>query len=509
MKKDIDMVLTPRQAAVPEELKAAAARKAGIRERDITGVRFIRKSIDARRKDVKINARIRIVTGDETDEPFEKTLFSSSCRRDCVVVGAGPAGLFAALTLLEEGWRPIVLERGVDVHARKRDTARLCREGILNPESNYAFGEGGAGAFSDGKLYTRSDKRGDVFRVLSLLCQHGADPSILYETHPHIGTEKLPGVIENIRKTIIAHGGEVRFSARVTGLIREGDEITGVTSTAGDFRGPVILATGHSAHDVYHFLLDGGYDIEARDVAVGVRLEHPQHLIDEIQYHSPKGRGDYLPPAAYSFVTQAGGRGVYSFCMCPGGIIVPAATEPGHQVVNGMSPSSRGTRWANSAMVVQLKCSDIDSSGPLSMLEYIRGIERSCHNEGFKAPAQRMKDFLEHRMSADLPDTSYIPGVIPAMMDDVLPPLVCDGLRMGFGAFGRMTRGAFVTNDALMIAPETRTSSPVRIIRRGDFSAIRGLYPSGEGAGYAGGIVSAAMDGIASAKALVRSYDSE
>lgn len=504
MKKDVDMVLTPREAAVEEELKAAAAKRAGVRVRDITGIRFIRKSIDARRKDVKINARVRVVTGGDADEPFEKTVFSDACVKDCIVVGAGPAGLFAALTMLEHGWRPIVLERGKDVHARKRDTARLCREGVLDPESNYAFGEGGAGAFSDGKLYTRSDKRGDVSKVLSLLCQHGADQSILYETHPHIGTEKLPGVIENMRKTIISYGGDVRFETRVTGLIRKNDEVLGVTSTGGDFMGPVILATGHSAHDVYHFLEDGGYDIEAKDVAVGVRLEHPQKLIDSMQYHNPKGRGEYLPPASYSFVTQVNGRGVYSFCMCPGGIIVPAATENGHQVVNGMSPSSRSGRWANSAMVVQLRCADIECTGPLSMLEYIRSIERNCFHEGFCAPAQRMKDFTERRISEDLPASSYIPGLVPVLMDDVLPSLVAEGLRGGFQAFSSMTRGAFLTNDAVMIAPETRTSSPVRIIRNGDYAQIKGLYPCGEGAGYAGGIVSAALDGIACAKALLK-----
>ncbi len=506
MKKDVDLVLTPREAALPEELRAAAARKAGIKVRDITGIRFLRKSIDARRRDIKINARVRILTGGDDDEAFERTVFSDACRRDCIVVGAGPAGLFAALTLLEHGWRPVVLERGKDVHERKRDTAALCRNGVLDPESNYAFGEGGAGAFSDGKLYTRSDKRGNVSKVLSLLCQHGADPAILYETHPHIGTEKLPAVIENMRKTIIAFGGDVRFSARVTGLIRKVDEVIGVTSTAGEFFGPVILATGHSAHDVYHFLHDGGYDIEAKDVAVGVRLEHPQKLIDQIQYHSPTGRGEYLPPASYSFVTQAGGRGVYSFCMCPGGIIVPAATETGHQVVNGMSPSSRGGAWANSAMVVQLKCSDIDEKGPLSMLEYIRGIERRCFNEDFKAPAQRMKDFMEHKLSDDLPRSSYIPGLVSASMDNVLPPLIADSLRCGFDAFSKMTRGAFLTNDAVMIAPETRTSSPVRILRKADFFQVKGLYPCGEGAGYAGGIVSAALDGIACAEALMRYY---
>ncbi|MGN0907126.1 MAG: NAD(P)/FAD-dependent oxidoreductase [Bullifex sp.] len=503
MKKDVDMVLTPREAAVEEELKAAAAKRAGVRVKDITGIRFIRKSIDARRKDVKINARIRVVTGGDADEPFEKTVFSDACTKDCIVVGAGPAGLFAALTLLEHGWRPIVLERGKDVHARKRDTAGLCREGVLDPESNYAFGEGGAGAFSDGKLYTRSDKRGDVSKVLSLLCQHGASGSILYEAHPHIGSEKLPGVIENMRKTIVTYGGEVRFETRVTGLIRKNDRVLGVTSTGGEFMGPVILATGHSANDVYHFLQDGGYDIEAKDVAVGVRLEHPQKLIDTIQYHNPKGRGEYLPPASYSFVTQVNGRGVYSFCMCPGGIIVPAATESGHQVVNGMSPSNRGGEWANSAMVVQLKCTDIDCPGPLSMLEYIRSIEQKCFYEGFCAPAQRMKDFTERRISKDLPGSSYIPGLVSVSMDDVLPSLVAEGLRGGFQAFSSMTRGAFLTNDAVMIAPETRTSSPVRICRKADFSQIRGLYPCGEGAGYAGGIVSAALDGIACAKALM------
>lgn len=507
MHKDIDITLNPKQAVLYDELKHAAALKSNIKEKDIVSVRYLRKSIDARRRDIKINARIRVFIGEEDEKPYDETFFSSACKRDVIIVGSGPAGLFAALTLLEKGYRPIVLERGKNVHERKKDTANLNRTGVLNESSNYCFGEGGAGAFSDGKLYTRSDKRGNISKVLSLFVQHGANPEILYESHPHIGTEKLPRVIENIRNTIIKYGGEVHFEALVTGLIKSNSEVIGVKSSKGDFFGPVIMATGHSSHDVYQFLYNDGYSLQAKDVAIGVRLEHPQALIDQIQYHDPRGRGKYLPAAAYSFVSQVNNRGVYSFCMCPGGFVVPAATQNGYQVVNGMSPSSRNSRWANSGMVVQLKCEDIDNKNPLSMLEYIRSVEKSCFFEGFKAPAQRMKDFVENKISDTLPDSSYIPGLVSCNLNDYLPSIVSSSLREGFLKFSSYTKGMFLTNDALMLAPETRTSSPVRIIRNEEAFQIRGLYPCGEGAGYAGGIVSAALDGIFCANQVMKHYE--
>lgn len=507
MHKDIDITLNPKQAALYDELKHAAALKSNIKEKDIVSVRYLRKSIDARRRDIKINARVRVFIGEEDEKPYDETFFSSACKRDVIIVGSGPAGLFAALTLLEKGFRPIVLERGKNVHERKKDTANLNRTGVLNESSNYCFGEGGAGAFSDGKLYTRSDKRGNISKVLSLFVQHGANPEILYESHPHIGTEKLPRVIENIRNTIINYGGEVHFEALVTGLIKSNSEVIGVKSSKGDFFGPVIMATGHSSHDVYQFLYNDGYSLQAKDVAIGVRLEHPQALIDQIQYHDPRGRGKYLPAAAYSFVSQVNNRGVYSFCMCPGGFVVPAATQNGYQVVNGMSPSSRNSRWANSGMVVQLKCEDIDNKNPLSMLEYIRGVEKGCFFEGFKAPAQRMKDFVENKISDTLPDSSYIPGLVSCNLNDYLPSIVSSSLREGFLKFSSYTKGMFLTNDALMLAPETRTSSPVRILRNDEAFQIRGLYPCGEGAGYAGGIVSAALDGIFCANQVMKHYE--
>lgn len=507
MHKDIDITLNPKQAALYDELKHAAALKSNIKEKDIVSVRYLRKSIDARRRDIKINARVRVFIGEEDEKPYDETFFSCDCKRDVIIVGSGPAGLFAALTLLEKGYRPIVLERGKNVHERKKDTANLNRTGVLNESSNYCFGEGGAGAFSDGKLYTRSDKRGNISKVLSLFVQHGANPEILYESHPHIGTEKLPRVIENIRNTIIKYGGEVHFEALVTGLIKSNSEVIGVKSSKGDFFGPVIMATGHSSHDVYQFLYNDGYSLQAKDVAIGVRLEHPQALIDQIQYHDPRGRGKYLPAAAYSFVSQVNNRGVYSFCMCPGGFVVPAATQNGYQVVNGMSPSSRNSRWANSGMVVQLKCEDIENKNPLSMLEYIRGVEKSCFFEGFKAPAQRMKDFVENKISDTLPDSSYIPGLVSCNLNDYLPSIVSSSLREGFLKFSSYTKGMFLTNDALMLAPETRTSSPVRIIRNEEAFQIRGLYPCGEGAGYAGGIVSAALDGIFCANQVMKHYE--
>ena len=507
MIKDIDLTLTPQEAFEERTIKKKAASKCSLPFTKVTGVKILRKSIDARRVEIKINLRVRLFVGEEVKNTWNPVSFPDvSSSPSCIVVGMGPAGLFAALTLIEKGMRPIVLERGKDVHERKRDCALLCTKGELDTESNYVYGEGGAGAYSDGKLYTRSVKRGDVPKVLSLLVQHGADESILYETHPHIGTDRLPSVIENIRNTILKSGGEVHFNTKVVSLIKKDENVIGVKCGNGEeYLGPVILATGHSAKDVYRFLSISSVPLEAKDTAVGVRLEHPQSLIDQIQYHNPKGRGDYLPPATYSFVNQVNGRGVYSFCMCPGGSIVPTATEYGYLSVNGMSSSSRSGSKANSAMVVQIRREDVPDKGIFSVLDWVEELERNSFRDKFMAPAQRMADFVSNRLSSSLPGTTYAPGLVSSDLYGVLPPIVSSSLKEGFMAFNAMTRGKFLTNEAVMIASETRTSSPIRIIRE-DFNAVPGLYPAGEGSGYAGGIVSAAIDGTEVAKAVAERY---
>ena len=496
------MTLTPEEASDSRSVGRKAAQKCGISPEKASGFKILRKSIDARRIDVKINLRVRVFVGEEVSPIWERTVFPDvSSSPSAVVVGSGPAGLFAALTLIENNVRPIVLERGKDVHSRKKDCALLCTKGILDPDSNYVYGEGGAGAYSDGKLYTRSVKRGDIGKVLSLFVQHGADESILYETHPHIGTDRLPSVIENMRNTILSSGGEVHFSTTVESLIIKNGKAEGVRCRGGEeYMGPVILATGHSAKDVYRLLMKENVPLEAKDTAVGVRVEHPQALIDQIQYHNPKGRGPFLPPASYSFVTQVGNRGVYSFCMCPGGSVVPSASDEGMLSVNGMSSSFRSGKKANAAFVVQIRDDDIKEKGVFAMLDWVEAIERSSFRDGYRAPAQRMADFVSGKASSTLPFSTYAPGLVSARMEDVLPSLVSESLREGFKAFGAMTRGRFLTNEAVMIASETRTSSPVRIIRDQNFVSIPGLYPAGEGAGYAGGIVSAAIDGTEAAK---------
>ncbi len=483
----------------------------------INAVRVLKRSIDARRRPVLVNLTVRIYINElPQDDGYDTIIYGDvSQAPQVVVVGAGPAGLFASLRLIEAGLRPIMIERGKDVHARRRDIAMISREHRVDPESNYGFGEGGAGAFSDGKLYTRSKKRGNVNRILNILCQHGASTSILADAHPHIGTDKLPRVIENIRNQIIRSGGEVHFETRMTGLLMHNDSVVGVTTACGKtFRGPVILATGHSARDVYYYLHDAGVALESKGIAVGVRLEHPQQLIDSIQYHSSQGRGKYLPAAEYSFVTQVNGRGVYSFCMCPGGFVVPAATGPNQLVVNGMSPSNRGSRWANSGMVVEMQPQDfphVDKYGVLAGIKFQEELEQLCYVNGNcrqTAPAQRMADFVAGRNSSSLAVSSYTPGLVASPLHFWMPEHITSRLREGFKYFGKISHG-FLTNEATMIGVETRTSSPVRIPRdneRMSHIALKGLYPCGEGAGYAGGIVSAAIDGERCAEAVAEQW---
>ena len=485
---------------------------------NVNAIRVLKRSIDARRRQVLVNLTVRIYIDElPQDDGYDTIIYGDvSQAPQVVVVGAGPAGLFASLRLIEAGLRPILIERGKDVHARRRDIALITREHRIDPESNYGFGEGGAGAFSDGKLYTRSKKRGNVNRILNILCQHGASTSILADAHPHIGTDKLPRVIENIRNQIIRSGGEVHFETRMTGLLINNDTVVGVTTACGkSFCGPVILATGHSARDVYYYLHDTGVLLESKGIAVGVRLEHPQQLIDSIQYHNPHGRGKYLPAAEYSFVTQVDGRGVYSFCMCPGGFVVPAATGSDQLVVNGMSPSNRGSRWANSGMVVEMRPEDfpdVDKYGVLAGIKFQEELEHLCYINGNcrqTAPAQRMADFVARRNSSTLAVSSYTPGLVASPLHFWMPEHITSRLREGFKYFGKISQG-FLTNEATMIGVETRTSSPVRIPRdneRMSHVVLRGLYPCGEGAGYAGGIVSAAIDGERCAEAIAEQWN--
>ena len=533
----------PEQAANEQSLKQYIGREKGIDIRTIHAIRILKRSIDARQRTIFINLKIRVFINEEpTETEYIPTEYKNvSDKPSVIVVGAGPGGLFAALKLIELGLRPIVVERGKNVRDRKEDLARISREHKVDSESNYSFGEGGAGAYSDGKLYTRSKKRGNVDKILNVFCQHGASTSILVDAHPHIGTDKLPRVIENMRNTILACGGEVHFQTRMDALIIEHNKIIGIETHTGQiFKGPVILATGHSARDVYRWLYSHQVPIESKGIAVGVRLEHPSALIDQIQYHNKNGRGKYLPAAEYSFVQQVDGRGVYSFCMCPGGFVVPAASGPHQLVVNGMSPSNRGTKWSNSGMVVEIRPEDllhpdlqltpgelipgselaqtealIQASGKqekdtlhiLSIMRFQEQLEQLCWQQGNMrqtAPSQRMVDFTQKKLSYDLPKSSYSPGLVSSPLHFWMPPFISERLSKGFQLFGKSSRG-FLTNEAVMIAVETRTSAPIRIVRDNEtlqHVTIEGLFPCGEGAGYAGGIVSAGIDGERCAEAV-------
>lgn len=523
--QQIQLRVSPEVAHNDASLRREAARHLGIALPQISSIQIRKRTIDARQRRIAINLTLDVYAPDEAPliDDFGDLIYPdvSQATKSAIVVGAGPCGLFAALRLVELGVRPILLERGQEVVSRRKDLAELHRTGIVNPESNYSYGEGGAGAFSDGKLYTRSKKRGSVDRILRIFCKHGADPKILVDAHPHIGTDKLPMVIKQMRSQIISSGGEVHFGCRMESLIIEQGCVRGCVASDGrTFSGPVILATGHSARDIYTYLHQSEVLLEPKPLAVGVRLEHPQTLIDQIRYHNPKGRGAYLPPAEYVYKTQVGGRGVYSFCMCPGGFVIPASTAAEQTVVNGMSPANRGSRWANSGMVVEIHPNDIASTGievpdptsPLALMHWCESFERLSYiaaEHSLRAPAQRMTDFVKGRASSTLPSSSYNLGLTAGRMQDWMPSFISQRLQEGFIAFDRMTRG-FLTEEAQLIGVESRTSSPVRIPRlyEGEYAYqhphLRGLYPAGEGAGYAGGIVSAAIDGENAATAVAQ-----
>ncbi len=527
MQKKYTIRLKPADAAGSQSIINHLIQAENLHADSLTGFYILKRSIDARSRQPWVNLTLMATL----NEPFiqrPETSFDfhyvTAASKTVVIIGAGPAGLFAALELLQFGVKPVILERGKDVRQRRRDLAVLNKEGRINPESNYCFGEGGAGTYSDGKLYTRSTKRGDVSKVLQYLVRFGADESILYEAHPHIGTNKLPGIITAMREHIIACGGEVHFEEKLTDFEIKNDRIhAAITAKGNRFEAQAfILATGHSARDIFTLLHQKNILIESKPFALGVRVEHPQALIDQIQYHCPVRDPD-LPPASYSLVEQVQGKGVFSFCMCPGGIIAPAATSPGELVVNGWSPSKRNNEFANSGMVVEVGIGDVIQSGikkffpsfdanpdPLLLMRFQQSVEEAAFHAGggkFVAPAQRMTDLIAKKKSGDLPACSYLPGINPSDLDQVLPPFIHERLREGFIAFGSKMKG-YLTEHALVVATESRTSSPVRIPRTEHFHhpQIQNLFPCGEGAGYAGGIVSAAMDGERLAQAIAHLY---
>ena len=515
MGKQVQINLTPSAAADETTIKKIAASLAGIDVTAVSSLRVIKRSVDARKKNIRINLTVEVFSEKDSALP-EITPFNPvdvSLKQEVIIVGAGPAGLFAALRLIELGLRPVIIERGRDVSSRKKDIALISREQIVNPDSNYCFGEGGAGTYSDGKLYTRSKKRGDNTRVLELLCLHGANENIMYEAHPHLGTDKLLGIITEIRKSILEAGGQFILEKKVIDFLINGDTINGVvTSDNEQFKSKhIILATGHSARDIYEICKKRGVELEMKPFAMGVRVEHPQELIDRIQYHG-NSRGEYLPASSYYLAKQIDGRGVYSFCMCPGGFIVPSATAQEEVVVNGMSPSERNSPYANSGIVVEIKPEDLikySSSGEMAGLEFQKELEREAWKNGGhtqRAPAQRLADFVSGDSSGSLPKVSYFPGVTSSPLHSWMPKAIGRRLRDGFRLFGQLMNG-YLTNDAVVLGVESRTSSPVRIPRDPEklhHIRISGLYPCGEGSGYSGGIVSSAVDGMRAAEAIAK-----
>ena len=501
--KEIEISKKIGRELLDEDVLPLAAKALGCKPQMVGEWRVVRRSVDAR-KEPLYRYRVAVVRkGEDFEEYVTEPYLDVASAEPVLIVGAGPAGMFAALKLLTRGYKPVILERGKDVHARKFDIARLSREGLVDTDSNYCFGEGGAGTFSDGKLFTRSSKRGDIREVLHQLVQFGADPDILVSAHPHIGSDKLPQIVENIRKCIVGHGGEYHFGCRVEDIVRKADGSYELKAPCGSFSArKVILACGHSARDIYRLFVSRGWAVEAKGFALGVRVEHPQWLINKIQYH---GKWQpFMPTAEYAFVTQIEGRGVFSFCMCPGGILVPSSTEPGELVLNGMSNSARNSKWANAGVVVSVEPEDLphyQKYGPLSSLEFQRDVERSMFDfsSSFKAPAQRMMDFCRRVPSANLPSSSYHPGTVPAPLHELLPENISLRLKYAFPYVGNKLMHGYYTNEALLLGVESRTSSPVRLPRDPqtlEHVDLPGLYPCGEGAGYSGGIVSSALDGI-------------
>jgi len=519
MGKQVQINLTPSAAADETTIRKIAASLSGIDLAAVSSLRVIKRSVDARKKNIRVNLTVEIFSGKDSALPIIAPFIpiNVSLKQEVIIIGAGPAGLFAALRLIELGLCPVILERGRDVSSRKKDIARISREQIVDPDSNYCFGEGGAGTYSDGKLYTRSKKRGDNTRVLELLCLHGANENIMYEAHPHLGTDKLPGIITAIRKSILEAGGQFILEKKVVDFLIEGDTINGViTSDNEQFKSKfVILATGHSARDIYEICKKRRIELEMKSFAMGVRVEHPQELIDRIQYHG-NSRGEFLPASSYYLAKQIDGRGVYSFCMCPGGFIVPSATAQEEVVVNGMSPSGRNSPYANSGIVVEIKPEDLikySSFGELAGLEFQKELEREAWKNGGhtqRAPAQRLADFVAGDSSGSLPKVSYFPGVTSSPLHNWLPKAIGRRLRDGFRLFGQVMHG-YLTNEAVVLGVESRTSSPLRIPRDPEklhHIRISGLYPCGEGSGYSGGIVSSAVDGMRAAEAIAKKISS-